>query len=693
MIVTEYSSWLVIPCLLLGIAYAYFLYRKDKHFNELTLWKLRLMAIFRFVVVFSLSFLLLTPLIKSVKKSIEKPIVIFAQDNSESILINKDSIFYKNEYRTHISGLIQDISSEYDVEAYSFGENMEKGLQTNFKSKSTDFSNLFKEIQNKYANRNVGALILASDGIYNQGNNPLNSSTDFNFPIYTIALGDTNPQKDYLIKEVNCNKLAFLGNKFSVRITVGASRFKNEQTVLTIFQDQEKVFSKQINVTSDEYFETIDVELEATQKGLQRYEVQIKPDAEEISSVNNKKEIIVDVIDSKQKILILANSPHPDVAALKNALKGNFNYEVEFSVIDKFTKSIQEYNLVVLHQLPSITNSATKLLSDIFNYKVPTLFVLGAQSSLTNFNTLQTGLRIQQVKLAFDETQASYNDKFVLFDVDEEVVTFLENVPPLISAFGNYKFNTASNVLFYQEIKNIPTNKPLVLFSDLGEMKVGVVSGEGIWRWRMYDYMQNSNHEIFDGLINKVAQYLALKVNKENFIVNVENTFNENEPVVFEAEVYNESFELVNEPEVSIEIYNQDDKSFPFVFGKTLNAYRLNAGVFAVGDYQYIASVKIGEQELVKKGMFSILPVNVEYENTVANHQLLYQLAENSNGYLYYPDELAVIPGQLKENKNIAPISYLEKKLEDLINLKIVFFLLLLLISTEWLLRKYYGSY
>ena len=271
---------------------------------------------------------------------------------------------------------------------------------------------------------------------------------------------------------------------------------------------------------------------------------------------------------------------------------------------------------------------------------------------------------------------------------------FITKLPPLISPFGEYKMNASSNILFYQKIKNIPTNKPLIFFNPaIADNKIGFITGEGVWRWRLNNFLQHFNNELFNELINKIVQYLALKVSKDNFIINTKKVFNENEPVSFEAEVYNESYELINSPEVSIEIYNPENNKFPFVFDKTMAAYRLNAGIFPVGDYSYKASVKIGDKEFNKTGKFTVIPVNIEAQNTIANHQLLYQLASNNQGKIFYPAQLDDLIEDLKNNKDIVPIAYSEKKLLELINLKWLFFLLLALISAEWFFRKFFGEF
>ncbi len=693
-ILTEYPLWLIVFCIGLAFLYSYLLYRKDKHFIDLSIWKLRTMSLFRFISVFFISFLLLSPLIKSLYRYIEKPIIIFAQDNSESITINKDSLFYKNEYKNQIKHLINNLSDEYEIRTYTFGENLKKGLNFNFNHKQTDYSELFKELKNKYFNRNVGALIVASDGIYNKGTNPVYSTYDVNFPIYSIALGDTNVQKDIILSQVKYNKIAFLANKFPIQVFVDVRELKEINTQLNIYNNNQVVFSKQINVNDNLFSEIVNIELEATQTGIQHYKIRLTPNNQEISIINNSKDIVIDVIDSKQKILLLANSPHPDIGAIKSALELNLNYEVKFYLINKFSKSIRDYNLVILHQLPSLTNTVTTLLSDIFKNEIPVLFVLGSQSSLKIINNLQTGLQIKQTKHSFDESLPLFNKQFSLFEVHNEMQEFITKLPPLISPFGEYKMNASSNILFYQKIKNIPTNKPLIFFNPaIADNKIGFITGEGVWRWRLNNFLQHSNNELFNELINKIVQYLALKVSKDNFIINTKKVFNENEPVSFEAEVYNESYELINSPEVSIEIYNPENNKFPFVFDKTMAAYRLNAGIFPVGDYSYKASVKIGDKEFNKTGKFTVISVNIEAQNTIANHQLLYQLSSNNQGEIFYPAQLDDLIEDLKNNKDIVPIAYSEKKLMELINLKWLFFLLLALISAEWFFRKFFGSY
>jgi len=93
-----YSAWLLLLCPLAGLVYAAAFYYKDTRTAEMHPALKWAMTSLRFLLVTFLVFLFLSPLIRSAKNTVEKPIVIIAQDNSASIVAGKDSAFYKHTY-------------------------------------------------------------------------------------------------------------------------------------------------------------------------------------------------------------------------------------------------------------------------------------------------------------------------------------------------------------------------------------------------------------------------------------------------------------------------------------------------------------------------------------------------------------------------------------------------------------------
>ncbi|HNQ00202.1 MAG TPA: hypothetical protein PKK99_14170, partial [Bacteroidia bacterium] len=180
---------------------------------------------------------------------------------------------------------------------------------------------------------------------------------------------------------------------------------------------------------------------------------------------------------------------------------------------------------------------------------------------------------------------------------------------------------------------------------------------------------------------------------KSHFKINSKNSFAENEPVSFDAEVYNDSYELINTPDINMSIINSDGKSFPYTFSKTERAYTLNAGFLNSGEYRYKANVKLGDKAYTGEGAFTVSALQAEQTETTADHQLLYAFAHKNGGELFYPTELNQLQQKLLSREDIKSVSYSHYKLQDLVNVKLVFFLLLLLLSFEWFLRKRAGAY
>lgn len=648
------------------------------------------MAMFRFLAITILSFLLLAPLLKNINRQVEKPIIIIAQDNSESLVIGKDSTFYKTEYKQKLQKLINDLGNKYEVRSYSFADKIRElpsADSLKFNEKQTDISTFFDEVETRYSNRNVGAIILASDGLYNKGSNPIYTSDKIKFPLYTIALGDTTIKKDAIIAKVDYNRLVYLGNEFPVEIIIHAKQLKGKTSTLTISKGDAILFTQVINFNSDAFIITIPAVLQAKEVGLQHYKVKLSVLPDEMSVANNFADIFIDILDARQKVLILADAPHPDIAAIKQSIEANQNYEVESYTLDEFDKSLKQYNLVILHQLPSARNPASKVLSELNASNIPVWSFSGANAILKN------DLSMANLAQKTNECEPVLEQNFPLFTISDELRKTIKEFPAVVCPFGTYQTENSSIILLYQRIGIVDTKTPLMLFNSVDENKVAIFTGEGIWKWRLQDYAANGNTAIFDEFVSKTVQYLSVKVDKSFFKTICKNNFLENETIQLQAEVYNESYELINDPEVIITIINAENKKFPYIFSKTHNAYRLNAGVLPVGDYKFEAKVKVGEKMYVQRAEFSVSALKVELTNTIADHQLLYSLTKKYGGEMVYPAELETLVKKLNSREDIKSISYSEKKLTDLINLKWIFFLLLTLLSLEWFMRKRNGNY
>lgn len=691
-IVAEFSLWYFPLCLLVGVGYAALLYFRETK-SELSFNLRWLLAILRTLVITIIAVLLLNPLIRSLEKHSEKPVILVLQDNSGSLTMGKDSSYYQITYHGLISDFVNALPAEFDVQPFTFGGELSDGLDIDYSAVQTNTGKAFGEVYDRYSHKNVGAMVLLSDGINNRGANPLYSNFNFNFPIYTVALGDTSQQQDLILRKVNFNRIAYLDNQFPVEISVIAKKCNGQTTRLTIERNNETLFQTTLSFNSENDFKSVKTTLKARETGIQKYTVKLSPIEGEISLENNSFDLFIDVLEDKQKILLLADAPHPDISAIKQAVGDNVNYELDDFIIGDFDGSVKEYNLVILHGLPSVRNNSTALLRTLVEENIPSLFVLTKRTFLPLFNEQNAGLGLEPGNLFYNEALPYLNGDFSMFGLRERTREAIPLFPPLVSPYGSIQLSPSAVPLLFQQIGNVATGQPLWVFNQSYNRKTAVVLGTGIWKWRIKEYSITSSHDAFNDIINRTIQFLALKVDKSLFRVYGENSFTEQDEITFEAELYNEVYELINDPEISISVSGSDGSSYPFAFTRTSNAYYLNAGNLPADNYSYSAQVISGGVTLTEKGEFTVSASKLEQLNTEADHGFLFNLAQNYGGEMFYPEQLDELVEKINTRDDIKTITYTQKRFTEVLNNPYLLALILLLLSAEWFIRKRAGGY
>ncbi|MEM6320071.1 MAG: hypothetical protein AAF960_20530 [Bacteroidota bacterium] len=693
----QYPTWYLFLCASLGLGYALLVYFRSNTFKEQTAWLNWLLGGVRFITATTLAVLLLSPLIKSLLTDTKKPVVILAQDQSESVMGELDETALQ-AYKDQYAQLKSNLTEKYDLKEYAFGSEVREGVDFSFTDKVSNLSEMLKSLYDLYSNQNLGAVVLASDGIYNEGSNPVYAGNRLGAPIFTVALGDTTPQRDLLIKRVYHNKIAYLGDKFNIEVDILAQNCPNTRTNIVVSKiENGRARTLQqipVSINRNDFFTTQEVTLDADQAGVQRFRIAVNSVKDEVTTANNVKDIFIDVLDARQKILIVAHSPHPDLTAIKQSVINNKNYEIKVEYIDQLKAKVADYNFIILHQLPGKGKNADALIQQIQTKKLPHLFVVGSQSNLTALNQTQSILTINGDARNSNDVQGLVANDFSLFTIDDNTKNNLPNFAPMKAPFGEFKESVNAQVLLFQRIGKIETKYPLLVLGEEDGMKKGVLAAEGIWKWRLFDYLQHKNHDIFEEVLGKTLQYLSLKEDKRRFRISLDkNIFNENEPIILDAEVYNDNYELINDGDVSLTIRNSEGNEFPSTFNRTAKAYTLNAGIFPVGNYTFSGSTTRNGKSLTYKGQFSVQPVQLESFQTTANHGLLRLLSEQYGGELVYPNNLTAISDKIEAKKSVKPVIYQTTKTRSVINLKWIFFLLMGLLTLEWFMRRYHGSY
>jgi hypothetical protein len=672
------------------------MYFREKKFADYSIWLKRTMAFLRFMAVGLITFLLLAPFIKSVQEELKLPVLVIASDQSLSVQETNDGNLL-NKLNEDIQTMQENLAEKFDVKRVYFGSKVTE-TPDSAQNKSTNIGQFLNYVEDEYSDQNLGAIVMATDGIYNEGPNPLYLKSGTLAPIYTIALGDTTQKKDIYIQNVLYNRITYLGDKFPVQVDVSAFNCSGNSTRLIIESLENgkavQISSQPLQVDSPDFFSTSTQILDTNSPGIKRYRVRIEGIAGEYNTKNNSRDFFVEVLDARQKILILANAPHPDLGALKNLITENKNYDADIHYMSDQNTIIANYNLVILHNLPSENNNISSVLNELNKNNVPRIFIVGMQTSLNLLNQVQDVIQVQGNTKSTEEIQAFLNADFSQFTTSEDLSSQLRALPPLMTPFGTYKARGTANVYLYQEIKKIKTDYPMIAFSDERGIRTTVICGEGIWRWRLFDFLQHQNYDRIGELVNKVVLLSSIKSDKRKFRTSTsKNLFRENEAILLDAQLYNDGYELVNDPDVRLVIKSEDNREFPFTLSKYMNYYTLDAGLFPPGTFRYQASVTFNGKVLTSEGTFTVESIQLEMYDLTARHGILASLSEKTGGTMIRPQNIQVLQDSLLKNESIKPVIYQSNTTKSIIHYHLLFFLILAFLSTEWFFRRYFGSY
>ncbi len=690
-ITITYSWWWIVVGVLTGLVYASILYLKNSGLKFSSGVK-TLLFVLRFLAVSLLAFLLLSPYVKTKSKSLEKPLIIVGADNSLSMVLTPDSNFYKRKFPVKFGKLIDALKSDYETEVFLFGDKVKPLDKLSFPDKHSDYSSFFDFVKNNYRGMNVGAVVLLGDGIYNRGADPYYSADNLNVPVYTIALGDTNVYSDIKINDVRYNEIVYLKDKFPVEVNVTADKLKGKTATLKILSFGKEVYKKSFFINSDDFNKSFKAMIPADKEGKQAVKISLSTFENELNKTNNSRTVYVNIYKVKSRILIAAAAPHPDISAVKQSLTGYRNYEVDVKTYPVNIKNIKDYDIVIFDQLPAVKRNDKSFVKSVIENKIPALFILGRETSVDDLNEMDVGLKIKGGH-GFEMAQPVVNPVFSLFDYPQEFANLMEKFPPLNVIFGNYLPPPGTKIFAYQKINNLETDIPLIMFYRLPSAKYGVVAGEGLWLWRMHNFMLAGNFEAFNAFIGKTVQYLISRENKRHLLISTNDKFEAGDRIVFRATLYNESWETVNNVPLNMVIKNKNGEVYKFEFTPYDNGYNLDAGELPPGIYYFEAKAKVGDKIYTDKGEFIVERSTLESIDLKANHNLLYRISSSTGGKMLFPENMNDLPEIIKNNTDIKTIAVYNYRITGLTDIILIAMIILFLLSLEWFLRKYFGSY
>ncbi|MBF4473383.1 hypothetical protein [Flavobacterium sp. HJJ] len=636
------------------------------------------LAFLRFLSVFLVLLLLINPIITTSKLEIIKTPLPIVADNSSSV-----SFLKANENAVEIFKKITSnkaIQEKFEVQTYLFDTDFRQSDSLNFKGNQTNIDLVSKNLKSIYKNAFYPTVII-TDGNQTSGNDYVYSFGENN-KVYPVVLGDTTKVLDLKINQLNVNRYAFLKNKFPAEVFLQYSGTKNVTANFSISQGNEVLHKQNISFSPSKKTAIVNVLLPAEKVGLQIYKAKIDSKESEKNTFNNSKNFAVEVMDQKTSVAIVSVINHPDIGALKRAIESNSQHKVTV-VKPNEIKSLQDYNVLILYQ----PTTAFKSVFDANEKaRLNTFIITGTVTDFSFLNQRQSNF-VFKMSGQSEDYLAGFDSKFNLFAVDN---FGFESFPPLQNSYGSISTNGNVDVLLSAKIRNIDTKAPLLSFTENQGRRSAYLFGENSWKWRLQSHVDNQSFDKYDVFVNKIMQYLASTNAKKSLVVNHENFYNTGEFIEITAQYFNKNYDFDDKASLTIAVTNvktKQTKNFDFLKGN--NTFKVNLDGLAAGSYNF--SVQELNSKASYSGHFEILDFDIEKQFVNPDVQKLKQLATQTKGTAFYPNQIDTLIKTLLENEEYKAIQKDVVTKSPLIDWKWMLILIAVFLSAEWFVRKYNG--
>lgn len=659
--------------LAVGLSFYQYLY-KVKNQSKLY-WFL---AFLRFISLFSIFLLLINPIISRKITEIKKTPLPIVVDNSKSISelkATKDA----SELYLKISEN-KAITEKYDVQLFSFSEEFQSLENLNFEGKQSHIDGIAKNLKQLYRNTNY-PVILFTDGNQTMGNDYVFSFQE-NTSVLPVILGDTTTVFDLKINQINVNKYAFLKNKFPVEVFLQYNGNQTISTTFTIQNGNQNVHKQTVTFSKDKKAQSVVVLLNADKVGIAKYKAVISSNIKEKNIINNTKNFAVEVIDQRSEIALISAINHPDLGALKRSIE--INQQRKVTIVKPYEiNSLQNYNVLILYQ-PNTT------FKTIFEQNktalINTFIVTGTATDFGFLNQVQDDLFFK-MSAPKEDYLATFEPDFNLF---AQTNIGFENFPPLENNFGVITAKNNVSTLLSARVRNVPLQNPILTFTENGSKRKAYLLGENIWKWRLENHLNKKSFDDFDLFTDKIIQFLVSNASKKNLNVTYESFYNSGESIEITAEYFNKNYEFDDKAQLTIQVVNSKTKaSKKYDLLKANNSFKVNLDGLEAGNYTFKVTEKKSNSSFT--GTFEVLDFEIEKQFVNPDKNRLEQLAQNTNGKVYYPNQIENLIQNLIDNEDYIPTQKETIKKSPIIDW---IWLLLIAVSTltaEWFIRKYNG--
>jgi uncharacterized membrane protein len=684
------------------------------------------------LLVCLLLFLLWQPALSIATLRPQQNIVAVVIDDSKSMSTTEDGHTRKDQLLATLNGgLLNSLKSKFQVRLYRLGDHLERIEnidKLNASAPATHIGDGLKDVLADSATLPIGAVVLMSDGADNSGGIDLDTISDIKrqrIPIHTVGFGRERMAHDIEVTDVQMAARSLAKSRLEAQVTFHQWGLKGEKARLVVRDAGKILTSRDIVLHGDGAAQTETVLFNAGDAGVKNLQFSIDALPDEDNKNNNALTRVLYVDNAKPRILYMEGEPRWDYKFIRRAVEDDKNIDL-YCVVrttqnklytqvptdapsgelkDGFPTKVDDlfnYQGIILGTIEAnyFTPAQQDLIQQFVDRRGGGLLFLGGRASLADggyekepFADLLP-VRLPDHKNTFHRDPATAEltpagrDSLItrIEDNPETNVERWKKLPYLMD------FQEAGQpkpgALVLADMTASAHKLPLLITQKYGRGRTAVFATGGDWRWQMLQPVQDMSHEVF---WRQLMRWLVSDTPNRVVTSVTRPVLYDDGRVHLRAEIRDTNFLPTSDATIQARIVGPDGSAQSV----DLHPDSLEQGVYSAdwdagkaGSYVAEVTAARNQQELGRD------VITFRREDGVAenfhleqNRDLLEKLSSQTGGKYYHPNEVS----RLGEDISYSDAGITVRETRDLWDMPIVFFLVLLLCCTEWILRRKWG--
>src|SRR2546423_6260227 len=186
-------------------------------------------------------------------------------------------------------------------------------------------------VREELAGLPVAGIVLVSDGADTSEaslqNTLLNLKAE-KLPVFTVGVGSAKLPRDIQIDRVSTPRSVIKGASLLVDAVITQSGYSGQAVTLDVEDDGRIVGSQKVQFPGDGSPATVRVRVTASDAGPRVYSFKVPPQQGEVVTQNNQRDTLVEVRDTRERILYFEGEPRSEMKFINRAVYDDKNLQI-----------------------------------------------------------------------------------------------------------------------------------------------------------------------------------------------------------------------------------------------------------------------------------------------------------------------------------------------------------------------------